>query len=144
MLYPLSYWPVIPLCLLLSWCRVSFPFHKEKYSWTSQPGDTRRLHPAVFFQFSLILMSLVIWIAGTLVRKEVFWLKLAISVYVICLLRLQSEYVPLASICQEARTVGWGIPQGGPKVWPVLLTWFILSQQLIRWWKMAFYIYLCI
>lgn len=96
-----------------------------------------------FFQFSL-LMSLVIWIAVTLVSMEFFWLKLTISVYVICLLWLQSECALLACICQEATTVGWGIPQGGPKVWPVLLAWFILSQQSIRWWKMAFYIYVCI
>lgn len=55
-------------------------------------------------------------------QKEVFWLKLTISVYVICLLRLQSERALLASICQETTTVEWGIPQGGPKVWAVLLT----------------------
>lgn len=63
----------------------------------------------------------------TLVRKEVFWLKLTISVYVICLLRLESECVLLACVCQEATTVGWGIPQGGPKVWPVLLAFYSQS-----------------
>lgn len=45
-----------------------------------------------------------------------------ISVYVICLLRLQSERALLVSICQETTAVGWVIPRGGPKVWPVLLT----------------------
>lgn len=54
-------------------------------------------------------------------QKGVF-LAETISVYVICLLRLQSECALLASICQEVTAVGWSIPQGGPKVWPVLLT----------------------
>lgn len=40
--------------------------------------------------------------------------------------------------------MGWHIPQGGPNIWPFLFTWFILGQQLIRWWKMAFCMYVYI
>lgn len=40
--------------------------------------------------------------------------------------------------------MGWGIPQGGPSVWPFLLTWLTFVQQLRWWWKMAFYIYVYI
>lgn len=39
-------------------------------------------------------------------QKGFFWLKLTISIYLICLCRLESESAPLGSMCQEATTVG--------------------------------------